>query len=63
MNWLTREEKDQVWIPRIVFNNTDDEDESILDAKTTLMVIRKVSRRSETAHSALGLLLSLLIAH
>ena len=43
MNALTQEEKKKIWIPSIVFNNTDDENESILDHKARLIVMRKVN--------------------
>ena len=44
MNSLTQEEKTQIWIPRIIFNNTDDENESVLDRKAKVAVIRKVRK-------------------
>ncbi len=43
MNILTQEEKESIWTPRIVFNNTDDENESVLDAKARLTVLKQVS--------------------
>ncbi|XP_059089598.1 uncharacterized protein LOC131885543 [Tigriopus californicus] len=41
MNSLTQGEKEKIWIPKIIFNNTDDENESILDAKASLSVIKQ----------------------
>lgn len=42
MNALTQDEKKKIWIPSIVFNNTDDENESVLDDKANIIVHRKV---------------------
>ena len=42
MNTLTREEKMRIWIPKIIFNNTDDENGSVVDDKAAMAVIRKV---------------------
>ena len=42
VNALTSEEKERIWTPRIVFNNTDDENESLVDAKAMLTVVKKV---------------------
>ena len=46
MNTLTIDEKSRIWVPRIVFNNTDDENESVVDAKTRVVVVRKVGRKA-----------------
>ena len=46
MNILTESERSRIWIPRLVFNNTDDEVESILDRKAKVNVVREVSHCS-----------------
>jgi len=40
-NALTAKEKEAIWTPRIVFNNTDDEVESVLDAKAEVSVAKR----------------------
>ena len=44
INTLTRAEKNLIWIPKIIFNNTDDENGSLVDDKAAMAVIRKVGR-------------------
>ena len=51
MNSLTQEEKTRIWIPRIMFNNTDDENETVVDAKAKVAVLRKVRERAPGNHA------------
>ncbi len=62
MNILTEAERSLIWIPRLVFNNTDDEVESILDEKAKINVIRKVSSQRRPLRETTALSFSIVAA-
>ena len=44
LNTLTKREKGKIWIPKLIFNNTDDENSSVVDDKARLNVERLVKK-------------------
>ena len=43
LNILAREERDSVWFPDIIFENTDSDERMVMDGKATLIVRREGS--------------------
>ena len=43
LNILAREERDNVWFPDIIFENTDSDERMVMDGKATLIVRREGS--------------------